>query len=393
MAMFFVITKMYEESDVEITFEESVVTEQIIVSGNSETEDTKEATSNKEEITEEERIDDDDDNRRHYNRDDDEEQVTKEEETAEEDITEQETEEEEIGEETNEEGETWTEVTGTSITFDNTVWPTTNTIVDSAFGPRTKSSEDRYDFHRAIDIAPVTEDQEGDPIYAIAEGEIYRVYYDDGEGPYENSGNIVIIEHEMDTPLPFREEYTKYYSLYAHMDEMYVAEDEEVTEGEQIGTMGMSGSASHVHLHFEIRVQTTCSLNYQQENPESSCAQYGFDPHVNPLLFVEYDEDNNIEVKILSTDPLTIEVVQKEEEMDLNEISVELNGNMKTINFNDRTGIDPDDRDNNKYDNTIIEAPGISGGGKKITFTFEEFSDYDTISVLDIWDNGLVIEK
>ena len=60
-------------------------------------------------------------------------------------------------------------------------------------------------------------------------------------------GNTVVLEHRLpgrDAPL---------YTLYAHLAEVLVHAGEQVEAGALLGRVGMSGSASGPHLHFEVR--------------------------------------------------------------------------------------------------------------------------------------------
>ncbi len=87
------------------------------------------------------------------------------------------------------------------------------------------------------------EDYEGTkdtPIKAAANGKVVDV----------NTGNVsfgtyVIIEHT----LP---DYTKVFSLYAHLNSKSVTIGQEVLMGDTIGGLGNTGAADGYHLHFEI---------------------------------------------------------------------------------------------------------------------------------------------
>ena len=57
------------------------------------------------------------------------------------------------------------------------------------------------------------------------------------------TGDTVVIEH-----LP------GVYSLYYHLDEIFVEEGEEIAVEALIGTVGSTGLATGPHLHWEIRV-------------------------------------------------------------------------------------------------------------------------------------------
>lgn len=60
--------------------------------------------------------------------------------------------------------------------FAGNIWPLSKSTTDpdliqtSPFGPRIKKSENRYDWHRGVDI-PCTL---GDPMYAIADGTVVK---------------------------------------------------------------------------------------------------------------------------------------------------------------------------------------------------------------------------
>ena len=103
-------------------------------------------------------------------------------------------------------------------------WPVQGTVID------TYSSAEGG--NKGIDIAG----RRGQPIYATAPGKV--VYAGNALRGY---GNLIIIKHNDD-----------YLSAYAHNDTLLVKERQEVKAGEQIATMGSSGTSS-VRLHFEIR--------------------------------------------------------------------------------------------------------------------------------------------
>lgn len=63
-------------------------------------------------------------------------------------------------------------------------------------------------------------------------------------------GNFVKIRHD-----------NGYYTLYAHMNAVYVKQGQRVSKGEQIGYMGDSGNAYGAHLHFEVRDQNNNRIN------------------------------------------------------------------------------------------------------------------------------------
>jgi murein DD-endopeptidase MepM/ murein hydrolase activator NlpD len=87
-------------------------------------------------------------------------------------------------------------------------------------------------FHSGIDIA----NELGTPIQATANGVVTSASYQ------TNYGLTVVIRHspELET-------------LYAHMQSIFVREGQEVIRGQIIGTMGRTGRATGVHLHYEVR--------------------------------------------------------------------------------------------------------------------------------------------
>ncbi len=76
----------------------------------------------------------------------------------------------------------------------------------------------------------------GEPVIAAASGEV--VYSGNGLRGY---GNLIIVKHN-----------EKYLSAYAHNSRLVVKEGQNVEAGEQIATVGSSGTDS-TKLHFEIR--------------------------------------------------------------------------------------------------------------------------------------------
>lgn len=86
--------------------------------------------------------------------------------------------------------------------------------------------------HKGIDI----EGRRGDPVLATAAGKV--VYAGAGVTGY---GSLIIVKHN-DT----------YLSAYGHNEQLLVSEGSVVKVGQQIATMGSSGTNS-VKLHFELR--------------------------------------------------------------------------------------------------------------------------------------------
>jgi murein DD-endopeptidase MepM/ murein hydrolase activator NlpD len=90
--------------------------------------------------------------------------------------------------------------------------------------------------HPAIDIAGRT----GAPVRA-ADGGFVTLAGGGWNGGY---GNHVIIDHG-----------NGFATLYAHLNTVIVRAGENVSAGQQIGTLGNTGNSTGPHLHFEIRWQ------------------------------------------------------------------------------------------------------------------------------------------
>ncbi len=63
-------------------------------------------------------------------------------------------------------------------------------------------------------------------------------------------GNCVKIKHK-----------NGYYTLYAHMKEIYVKKGQKVAEGQKIGYMGDTGRSFKAHLHWEVRNTKDTRIN------------------------------------------------------------------------------------------------------------------------------------
>lgn len=264
------------------------------------------------------------------------------------------------------------------------------TKVNSPFGPRLKASENnRYDFHRGIDILGTTVD----PILAMADGIVFRTYEDgDDSSPYPDSGNVVILKHTLTEPYHFHhQEIFTYYTLYLHLDRFTnnLTEDATIHVGDTIGYIGSSGITYTEHLHFEVRLGTTCSL-------EADCNTTGFDPHVNPMTFLEYPEMNRAYVRLRKAGTqLRVRVKVPGDELDMNTIKiVGLNHHnevvkRKVINFNTRRGVDASSTttiDTPTYHRVTITPKSFSRDAeyKTIEFTVNRFfnTDIEKIKIL-----------
>jgi muramidase (phage lysozyme) len=95
--------------------------------------------------------------------------------------------------------------------------------------------------HAGIDIANV----QGTPIFASCDGLVYKTQIGCRVGDdkcYGGYGNNIVLQHT-----------NGYYTRYAHLHEINVAQGQKVRQGQQIGTMGTTGYSTSSHLHWEIR--------------------------------------------------------------------------------------------------------------------------------------------
>ena len=282
---------------------------------------------------------------------------------------------------------------GVIIRYDDTVWPNGDiTKVSSPFGPRWKLSSSRYDFHRGIDIPG----NSGDPIVNIADGIVHSAYIEND--PFNTfSSTVVVIEHKMETPILFHGKFIKrYYSISSHLSSIAsgIQKGVEVKKGDLIGTVGQTGDTDFDHNHFEIRIGVLCSRESQRDGNCSSSNPFDdiVDPHINPLLFLDYKNynTNSLQFEILRERPLQIQVMSKRPELDFNRIEVVEGTKRKALDINLRQGIDPENIDGNPYDGISIEAGLYRSNGNEdyeLTLTFDEFETADTIVVSDIWNN------
>ena len=92
----------------------------------------------------------------------------------------------------------------------------------------------------------------GTPILAAGEGKVIYAgqgIYRGGDNVYDDPyGKAIVIQHS------FSYQGEPLYTLYAHLDEILVVEEQEVKAGEKIGYMGNTGKTTGPHLHFEVRL-------------------------------------------------------------------------------------------------------------------------------------------
>lgn len=177
---------------------------------------------------------------------------------------------------------------GFALIQGDAVWPVSGTTADdlsSTFGPRIRQSTQDYDFHRGIDIHATT----GDAVVAAFDGTLHGVRL------FPDGGLSVVIDHELPEPVLFHGRPVRAFHTFSmHLDTVTAeisaaaAADEplKIPAGSVIGTAGESGATTDPHLHFEVRLGSRCSLEYQLTNPDSTCEMTGVDPHIHPLYLL-----------------------------------------------------------------------------------------------------------
>ena len=107
----------------------------------------------------------------------------------------------------------------------------------SIFGlKRIYNKQKRIRRHTGLDIAA----PQGTNIKSPAKGTVIRT------GSYFFTGNTVFIDHGQGLV-----------TMYCHLNKMHVKADQELAQGESIGTVGMTGRVSGPHLHWVVSLNNT----------------------------------------------------------------------------------------------------------------------------------------
>lgn len=118
--------------------------------------------------------------------------------------------------------------------WDGPFIPPTEGVITTEYGiiRVTNDNWDNTRRHDALDIA----NKIGTPVYASNTGKVVLSH------PLNITGNTLVIDHGLGL-----------YSVYFHLNELFVTLDEYVEKGQYIADMGTTGYSTGSHLHFAIR--------------------------------------------------------------------------------------------------------------------------------------------
>lgn len=141
--------------------------------------------------------------------------------------------------------------------------------ISSRFGKRKHPILNRMRLHKGVDYAA----RRGTPIQSSGDG---KVIFKGRKGGY---GRVVIVQHG-----------SRYQTLYAHMNgfKRGIRVGKHVRQGQTIGFVGSSGSATGPHLHYEFRVngshRNPLTVKLPNAAPIKSAFKADFLAHANRLM-------------------------------------------------------------------------------------------------------------
>ncbi len=110
-------------------------------------------------------------------------------------------------------------------------WPVKGKII-SFFGPYRDKKFAVTNFQSGINIQA----ERGEPIRSVSDGHVIYANW------FKGFGNMMIVDHG-----------DHYYTVYAHLEEVFKVKGDRVDQGEVIATVGDTGSMKGPALHFEVR--------------------------------------------------------------------------------------------------------------------------------------------
>jgi murein DD-endopeptidase MepM/ murein hydrolase activator NlpD len=103
--------------------------------------------------------------------------------------------------------------------------------ITSDYGKRIDPVNGKSALHTGLDFRA----KPGDEIYATADGEVQKAFYNGGHG------NYVLIDHD-----------NGYSTVFSHMKKFVVRPGDKVRRGQLIGHVGNTGRSTGPHLHYEV---------------------------------------------------------------------------------------------------------------------------------------------
>jgi murein DD-endopeptidase MepM/ murein hydrolase activator NlpD len=109
-------------------------------------------------------------------------------------------------------------------------------MLSSGFGDRIDPFTSQPSFHPGVDIVS----ELGTPVVSAAKGKVTKINLNSDKTGY---GNYIEITHP-----------NKISTLYGHLSEILVKENQVLQKGEIIGLVGDTGRSTGPHLHFEVQI-------------------------------------------------------------------------------------------------------------------------------------------
>ena len=162
--------------------------------------------------------------------------------------------------------------------------------------------------HPAVDVVKKWYQQ--DTVIAHSAGEVVMVQtgqpHNPGSTGNASYGNFVKIKHD-----------DGYYTLYAHLKEVYVNKGDRVSQSQRLGYMGDTGNAYGVHLHFEIRNQSDVRID-----PEPYLDR-DLPSDTRSIKYQVYDNVKNIGFLMFSLEQMTMLVILEMQSVECMPILIE----------------------------------------------------------------------
>lgn len=118
------------------------------------------------------------------------------------------------------------------------IQPVASPVVTSPFGWRIHPVTHERKMHQGIDFGG----RVGTPIHAVASGTVVFADWENRSNPGQGYGLYTKIDHG-----------NGFVSLYGHLSGIRVRTGQQITQGQQIGSMGSTGRSTGPHLHFGLQ--------------------------------------------------------------------------------------------------------------------------------------------